>query len=178
MSRIGKQPVPIPDKVKVDIKDTTVHIEGPRGKVHKTFAPVVTITITDKKVIVAPIGETRFANAMYGTARSIISSMVKGVTDGFSKDLEIQGVGFKANLKGKQLDLALGYSHPIVMDIPDGIKITVVEGTRLKVEGCDKQRVGAVTAEIRSYYPPEPYKGKGVRIVGERVRRKEGKTVA
>jgi large subunit ribosomal protein L6 len=178
MSRIGKQPVPIPDKVKVDIKDTTVHVEGPRGKVHKTFAPVVTITISDKKVLVAPIGETRFANAMYGTARSIISSMVKGVTVGFSKDLEIQGVGFKANLKGKQLDLALGYSHPIVMDIPEGIKVTVVEGTKLKVEGCDKQLVGAVTAEIRSYYPPEPYKGKGVRIVGERVRRKEGKTVA
>ncbi len=178
MSRIGKQPVPIPDKVKVDIKDTTVHVEGPRGKVHKTFAPVVTIKITDKQVIVAPVGDTRFANAMYGTARSIISSMVKGVTAGFSKDLEIQGVGFKANLKGKQLDLALGYSHPIVMDIPEGIKITVVEGTKLKVEGCDKQLVGAVTAEIRSYYPPEPYKGKGVRIVGERVRRKEGKTVA
>jgi large subunit ribosomal protein L6 len=178
MSRIGKQPVPIPDKVKVDIKDTTVHVEGPKGKVHKTFAPVVTITITDKKVIVAPIGDTRFANAMYGTARSIIASMVKGVTAGFFKELEIQGVGFKANLKGKQLDLALGYSHPIVMDIPEGIKITVIEGTRLKVEGCDKQLVGAVTAEIRSYYPPEPYKGKGVRIVGERVRRKEGKTVA
>ena len=178
MSRIGKQPVPIPDKVKVDIKDTTVHVEGPKGKVHKTFAPVVTITITDKKVIVAPIGDTRFANAMYGTARSIIASMVKGVTAEFFKELEIQGVGFKANLKGKQLDLALGYSHPIVMDIPEGIKITVIEGTRLKVEGCDKQLVGAVTAEIRSYYPPEPYKGKGVRIVGERVRRKEGKTVA
>jgi large subunit ribosomal protein L6 len=178
MSRIGKQPVPIPDKVKVDIKDTTVHVEGPKGKVHKTFAPVVTLTITDKKVIVAPIGETRFANAMYGTARSIIASMVKGVTAGYSKDLEIQGVGFKAILKGKQLDLSLGYSHPILMDIPEGIKITVVEGTRVKVEGCDKQLVGAVTAEIRSYYPPEPYKGKGVRIVGERVRRKEGKTVA
>ena len=178
MSCIGKQPVPIPDKVKVDIKGTSVHIEGPKGKVNKTFAPVVTITITDKKVIIAPIGDTRFANAMYGTARSIIASMVKGVTVGFSKDLEIQGVGFKANLKGKQLDLALGYSHPIVMEIPDGIKITVVEGTKVKVEGCDKQLVGAVTAEIRSYYPPEPYKGKGVRIVGERVRRKEGKTVA
>jgi large subunit ribosomal protein L6 len=178
MSRIGKQPVPIPDKVKVDIKGTSVHVEGPKGKVNKTFAPVVTITITDKKVIIAPIGDTRFANAMYGTARSIIASMVKGVTVGFSKDLEIQGVGFKANLKGKQLDLALGYSHPIVMEIPDGIKITVVEGTKVKVEGCDKQLVGAVTAEIRSYYPPEPYKGKGVRIVGERVRRKEGKTVA
>ena len=178
MSRIGKQPVPIPDKVKVDIKDTTVHVEGPKGKVHKTFAPVVTITVADKKVIVAPIGDTRFANAMYGTARSIIAGMVKGVTAGFSKELEIQGVGFKANLKGKQLDLALGFSHPILMDIPEGIKITVNEGTRLKVEGCDKQLVGAVTAEIRSYYPPEPYKGKGVRSVGERVRRKEGKTVA
>jgi large subunit ribosomal protein L6 len=178
MSRIGKQPVPIPDKVKIDIKDTTVHVEGPKGKVHKTFANVVTFTIADRKLVVAPVGDTRFANAMYGTARSIISSMVKGVTVGFSKDLEIQGVGFKANLKGKQLDLALGYSHPILMDIPEGIKITVVEGTRLKVEGCDKQLVGAVTAEIRSYYPPEPYKGKGVRIVGERVRRKEGKTVA
>jgi large subunit ribosomal protein L6 len=178
MSRIGKQPVPIPDKVKIDIKDTTVRVEGPKGKVNKTFAPVVTITVADKKVVVAPIGETRFANAMYGTTRSIIASMVKGVTLGFMKELEIQGVGFKANLKGKQLDLALGYSHPILMDIPEGIKITVTEGTRLKVEGCDKQLVGAVTAEIRSYYPPEPYKGKGVRIVGERVRRKEGKTVA
>ena len=178
MSRIGKQPVPIPDKVKVDIKDSTVHVEGPKGKVQKTFAPVVTIAIADKKVVVAPIGTSRFANAMYGTARSIIAGMVKGVTVGYSKDLEIQGVGFKANLKGKQLDLSLGYSHPILMDIPDGIKITVNEGTRLKVEGCDKQLVGAVTAEIRSYYPPEPYKGKGVRIVGERVRRKEGKTVA
>ena len=178
MSRIGKQPVPIPDKVTVDIKDTTVHVAGPKGKVHKTFAPVVTIKVADKKVIVAPIGETRFANAMYGTARSIIAGMVKGVTVGFSKDLEIQGVGFKANLKGKILDLALGYSHPIAMDVPEGIKITIVDGTKVKVEGCDKQLVGAVTAEIRSYYPPEPYKGKGVRIVGERVRRKEGKTVA
>ena len=178
MSRIGKQPIPIPDKVKVDIKDATVHVEGPKGKVEKTFSPVVKVTIADHKVLVNPVEHTRFARAMYGTARSIISGMVKGVTAGFSKELEIQGVGFKANLKGKQLDLALGYSHPIVMDIPDGIKITVVEGTKVKVEGCDKQLVGAVTAEIRSYYPPEPYKGKGVRIVGERVRRKEGKTVA
>ena len=152
MSRIGKQPVPIPEKVKVDIKDTTVSVEGPRGKVQKTFAPVVTIAINEKRVVVAPVGDSRFANAMYGTARSIIAGMVKGVT--------------------------VGYSHPLLMDIPDGIKITVTDGTKLKVEGCDKQLVGAVTAEIRSYYPPEPYKGKGVRIVGERVRRKEGKTVA
>ena len=179
MSRIGKQPVPVPDKVKIDIKGHTIRVEGPKGIVTKTFAPVVSITHAAGKITVAPTTDTsRFAKAMYGTTRSIIAGMVKGVTVGYTKDLEIQGVGFKAILKGKQLDLALGYSHPILMDIPDGIKLTVVEGTKLKVEGADKQLVGAVTAEIRSYYPPEPYKGKGVRIVGERVRRKEGKTVA
>lgn len=178
MSRIGKVPVSIPDKVKVDIKDTTVSVDGPKGKVSKTFAPVVKIVVADKKITVSPVEETRFARAMYGTARSVIASMVKGASEGYSKELEIQGVGFKANLKGKQLDLALGYSHPILFDIPEGIKITVTDQTKLKVEGADKQLVGAVTANIRAYYPPEPYKGKGVRIVGERVRRKEGKTVA
>ena len=141
MSRIGKQPVSIPDKVKVTVNGEKVVVEGPKGKVEKTFAPVVKVTVANKEVTFAPTDETRFAKAMYGTARSIVAGMVKGVTEGYSKDLEIQGVGFKANLKGKQL-------------------------------------VGAVTAEIRGYYPPEPYKGKGVRIVGERVRRKEGKTVA
>ena len=178
MSRIGKVPVPIPDKVKIDIKNGTVLVEGPKGKVSKTFAPEVKITVADKKVTFAPADDSRFARAMFGTARSIIAGMVKGVTEGYVKDLEIQGVGFKANLKGKQLDLALGYSHPILFDIPEGIKITVTDQTKVKVEGCDKQLVGAVTANIRAYYPPEPYKGKGVRIVGERVRRKEGKTVA
>ena len=179
MSRIGKQPVPIPDKVKVDIKEgNNVFVEGPKGKVQKQFADAVKIAIVDKKVIVAPTSDSRFARAMYGTARSIIAGMVKGVTDGYSKDLEIQGVGFKAVLKGKQIDLSLGYSHPILHDIPEGIKITIADGTKIKVEGCDKQTVGQITAEIRAYYKPEPYKGKGVRLVGERVRRKEGKTVA
>ncbi len=179
MSRIGKQPVLIPDKVKVEVKDHTVRVEGPKGKVAKTFAPVVNIAVTDKKVVVSPTkDDSRFAKAMYGTVRSVIAGMVKGVSEGYVKELEIQGVGFKANLKGKQLDLALGYSHPILMNIPEGIIVTVTDQTKLKVEGADKQLVGAVTAEIRGYYPPEPYKGKGVRIVGERVRRKEGKTVA
>ncbi len=178
MSRIGKQPVSIPDKVKVSVKDGTVLAEGPKGKVQKAFAPAVKVTVADKNVTFAPTEETRFARAMYGTARSVVAGMVKGVTEGYVKELEIQGVGFKANLKGNQLDLALGYSHPILMTIPEGIKLTVTDQTKLKVEGADKQLVGAVTAEIRSYYPPEPYKGKGVRIVGERVRRKEGKTVA
>jgi len=179
MSRIGKQPVPIPDKVKVDVQDHAIHVEGPKGKVSKTFAHVVKLSVNDKKqIIVTPLEQTRFASAMYGTARSIINGMVKGVTAGYSKDLEIQGVGFKAILKGKQLDLVLGYSHEILFDIPEGIKITVADNTKIKVEGADKQLVGAVAAEIRSFYPPEPYKGKGVRLVGERVRRKEGKTVA
>ncbi|HZL46811.1 MAG TPA: 50S ribosomal protein L6 [Opitutaceae bacterium] len=179
MSRIGKQPVPIPDKIKVDVQDHSIHVEGPKGKVSKSFADVVKLSVNDKRqIIVTPQAETRFANAMYGTARSIINGMIKGATVGFTKDLEIQGVGFKAVAKGKQIEFALGYSHPILFDIPEGIKVTIADNTKLKVEGADKQLVGAVTAEIRSFYPPEPYKGKGVRIVGERVRRKEGKTVA
>lgn len=178
MSRVGKVPVPVPDKVKVDIKGHTVSVDGPKGKVTKTFAPVVNISLADKKVSVSPVDDSRFSRAMFGTVRSVIAGMVKGASEGFVKDLEIQGVGFKANLKGKVLDLALGYSHAILFDIPEGIKITVTDQTKVKVEGADKQLVGKVTAEIRSYYPPEPYKGKGVRIVGERVRRKEGKTVA
>jgi large subunit ribosomal protein L6 len=180
MSRIGKQPVVIPEKVKVAVNpaNNSVLVEGPKGKVQKTFAPVVKIDVANQQVTFSPTEETRFSRAMYGTARSVVAGMVKGVTDGYIKELEIQGVGFKAVLKGKQIDLALGYSHPILFDIPEGIKVTVTDQTKLKVEGVDKQLVGAVTAEIRSYYPPEPYKGKGVRIVGERVRRKEGKTVA
>ena len=178
MSRVGKIPVPIPDKVKVDVKANTVSVEGPKGKTSRTFAPVVSITVAEKKITVAPLDDSRFSRAMFGTVRSVIAGMVQGAAQGYSKDLEIQGVGFKAALKGKQLDLALGYSHPILFDIPEGIKITVTDQTKLKVEGADKQAVGQVTAAIRAFYPPEPYKGKGVRIVGERVRRKEGKTVA
>jgi large subunit ribosomal protein L6 len=179
MSRIGKQPIPIPEKVKVTLTGDFVHVEGPKGKVSKLFASVVKVTVADNVVTVSPTDDdSRFAKAMYGTVRSVIAGMVKGASEGYVKDLEIQGVGFKANLKGNTLDLALGYSHPILMEIPAGIKLTVTDQTKIKVEGADKQLVGAITAEIRSYYPPEPYKGKGVRIVGERVRRKEGKTVA
>jgi large subunit ribosomal protein L6 len=181
MSRIGKQPVQIPDKVKVDIKGTTVSVEGPKGKVSKTFAPVVKIEQKDQTLVVSKTEDTRFAKAMYGTVRSVIAGMIKGASVGYLKELEIQGVGFKAALKGKQLDLALGYSHAILHTIPAGIKVTVTDQTKLKIEGVDKQLVGQVTSEIRAYYPPEPYKGKGVRLVGEhaeRVRRKEGKTVA
>jgi len=179
MSRIGKQPVSIPDKVKVAVQDHSIQVEGPKGRVSKSFADVVQLSVNDRKqVIVTPLAGTRFAKAMYGTARSIINGMVKGVTAGYAKDLEIQGVGFKAILKGRQLDLVLGHSHPVLFDIPEGITITVADNTKIHVEGADKQLVGAVAATIRGFYPPEPYKGKGVRLVGERVRRKEGKTVA
>ncbi len=178
MSRVGKVPVTIPAKVKVEVKDTTVSVDGPKGKITRTFAPVVSIALADSKVTVKPKDDSRFSRAMFGTARSVIAGMVKGAAEGFVKDLEITGVGFKAALKGKQLDLALGYSHPILFDIPEGIKVTVADGTKVKIEGADKQLVGMVASQIRSFYPPEPYKGKGVKIVGERVRRKEGKTVA
>jgi len=178
MSRIGKLPITIPAKVKVTVKDGTVLVEGPKGKVQHTFNPVVKAEVVDGEVIVTPLEETRFAHAMHGTARSIINGMVLGVVNAYVIDLEIQGVGFKAAVVGKVVDLALGYSHPIKYDIPEGIKVTVTDQTKVRVEGCDKQLVGKVATEIRAYYPPEPYKGKGVRIVGEHVRRKEGKTVA
>jgi len=178
MSRIGKKPVTIPAKVKVELDGHTVKVEGPKGKVSRTFADVVEIKIADGQVTVQPAEESRFARAMYGTVRSTIAGMVKGAAEGYEKNLEIQGVGFKANPKGKQIDFALGYSHPILFDIPEGQKITVTDQTKIKSEGADKQMVGQAAAQIYSYYPVEPYKGKGVRVVGQRVRRKEGKTVA
>ena len=178
MSRIGKSPVAIPAKVKVSVSGDRVTVEGPKGSLGLSLPRFTSAKVDGTNVCLGRNAETAEARAMHGLARALVNNMVKGVSEGFQKKLEIQGVGFKAVLKGKQIDLALGYSHPILFDIPEGIKVTVTDQTKLKVEGVDKQLVGAVTAEIRSYYPPEPYKGKGVRIVGERVRRKEGKTVA
>ena len=176
MSRIGKLPVDIPEKVTVSIESNMVSVEGPKGKLSHQFPNAVSISQEDASVNVEPTNNSRFAKAMYGTARALIANMVNGVTNGYSKDLEISGVGFRAALNGNKLDMNLGYSHPCIFDIPEGIKITVTDNTKLKVEGIDKQLVGEVAASIRAFYPPEPYKGKGVKIVGEYVRRKEGKT--
>ena len=176
MSRIGKLPVDIPEKVTVSIEANMVSVEGPKGKLSHQFPNAVSISQEDASVSVEPANNSRFARAMYGTARALIANMVNGVVNGYSKDLEISGVGFRAALNGNKLDMNLGYSHPCIFDIPEGIKITVAENTKLKVEGIDKQLVGEVAASIRAFYPPEPYKGKGVKIVGEYVRRKEGKT--
>lgn len=174
-SRIGKLPVAIPAKVTITIDGNRVTVEGPKGKLVKAFNKAVTLEMVDNAVAVRPVNEGRLARAMQGTARAIINNMVKGVVEGFSKDLEIHGVGFRATLKGNVLDLALGYSHPIEYSLPEGITVTIKENTKLKVEGADKHMVGQVAADIKHFYPVEPYKGKGVRIVGEFVRRKEGK---
>tara|TARA_E500000178_G_scaffold51777_1_gene47554 strand:+ start:29907 stop:30443 length:537 start_codon:yes stop_codon:yes gene_type:complete len=178
MSRIGKLPVPILDKAKVSVQGQTVNVEGPKGKLEKTFDSAVKIELVDDTVCVSPVDSSRHARAMYGTARSIIDNMVKGVVEGYSKQLEIKGVGFRAALVGNKLDLALGYSHPCIVDVPAGITITVKENTKLTVEGADKEAVGQIAAKIYAFYPAEPYKGKGVQIVGQYVRRKEGKKSA
>ncbi len=176
MSRIGKNPVPIADKVKVTVNGQTVNVDGPKGKLTKTFDSDVKIKVDGELVIVEPSNSSRQAKAMWGTARSIISGMIIGVVEPYKKQLEIEGVGFKAILQGNVLDLALGYSHDIKYTIPEGVTVTVDKsGTKLDVEGADKQAVGQVAADIYGYYPVEPYKGKGVKIVGRYVRRKEGK---
>lgn len=178
MSRNGKLPVNIPQGVTASVQDTTVEVKGAKGSVKKTFNKSVAIKIEDDAIVVTPAESSRLARAMHGTARSIIAGMVEGVVKGFSKDLEIHGVGFRASVSGNALNLNLGYSHDINYVIPEGVKVTVTENTKLKVEGCDKQVVGQVAADIKAYYPVEPYKGKGVRIVGQFVRRKEGKKTA
>jgi large subunit ribosomal protein L6 len=177
MSRIGKAPVSIPAKVKVSVNGNRVAAEGPKGKLELSLPRNTSALVEGGSVRVSRSGDSSEARAMHGLARALVNNMVKGVTDGFSKKLEIQGVGFKAAVQGKVVNLALGYSHPILYPIPDGIKVTIEENTKLTIEGTDKEMVGRVAAEIRSFYPPEPYKGKGVRYAGEKVVRKEGKTV-
>jgi large subunit ribosomal protein L6 len=177
MSRIGKLPVALPPKVKVEVKGQKVLVEGPKGKLDFELPVRTTAKVDGTNVVVSRQGDDAEAKALHGLSRAIVNNMVKGVSDGFVKKLEIQGVGFKAAVQGNKINLALGYSHPINYPIPDQIKVTVEENTKLTIEGPSKQLVGQVAAEIRSFYPPEPYKGKGVRYVGEQVRRKEGKTV-
>jgi large subunit ribosomal protein L6 len=177
MSRIGKTPVPVPPKVKVLINGRQISVEGPKGKLELQLPPRTAAKLEGANVILSRDGEDAAARSLHGLSRALVNNMVKGVSEGFVKKLEIQGVGFKAAVVAGKVNLALGYSHPINYPIPGQIKVTVEENTKLTIEGPDKQMVGQVAAELRSYYPPEPYKGKGVRYVGEKVTRKEGKTV-
>jgi len=177
MSRIGKQAIAIPAKVKVEVKGQKVFVEGPKGKLNWELPRRTNIKVDNDKVLINREGDDAQVKALHGLSRALVNNMVRGVSEGFMKKLEIQGVGFKAAVQGKTVNLSLGYSHPVVYPIPDQIKVTVEENTKLTIEGPDRQVVGQVASEIRSFYPPEPYKGKGVRYVGEHVVRKEGKTV-
>ena len=177
MSRIGKQPIAIPPKVKVEVKGQRVFVEGPKGKLDWGLPRRTSLKVESGKIVVSREGDDARAKALHGLSRALVNNMVRGVSEGFVKKLEIQGVGFKAAVADNCVNLSLGYSHPIVYPIPAQVKVTVEENTKLTIEGPDRQSVGQVAAELRSFYPPEPYKGKGVRYSDERVIRKEGKTV-
>ncbi|RXH21898.1 MULTISPECIES: 50S ribosomal protein L6 [Bradyrhizobium] len=175
MSRVGKRPVAVPSGVTATVDGQTVKMKGPKGQLQFVVHDDVEVKLENGQVKVNPRVETNRARALYGTARAQVANLVEGVTKGFEKKLEITGVGYRAAMQGKNLQLALGYSHDVVYAIPDGITITVPKPTEITVTGSDIQRVGQVAAEIRSYRPPEPYKGKGVKYVGEFIFRKEGK---
>ncbi|TYO67877.1 50S ribosomal protein L6 [Bradyrhizobium hipponense] len=175
MSRVGKRPVAVPSGVTATVDGQTVKMKGPKGQLQFVVHDDVEVKLDSGQVKVKPRYETNRARALYGTARAQVANLVEGVTKGFEKRLEITGVGYRAAMQGKNLQLALGYSHDVVYAIPEGITITVPKPTEITVTGSDIQRVGQVAAEIRSYRPPEPYKGKGVKYVGEFIFRKEGK---
>jgi large subunit ribosomal protein L6 len=178
MSRIGNKPVEIPEKVKVNIADDgAVSVEGPKGKLQWKLPRNIRGSVQDNRISLAREAESRGAKALHGLSRSLVHNMVQGVSQGFAKQLEIEGVGFRAAVQGSNLNLSLGFSHPVTFAIPDDIKITVTDNTKIRIEGTDKKLVGQVAADIRGFYPPEPYKGKGVRYAGEQIRRKVGKTV-
>jgi len=177
MSRIGKKPVSIPSGVKVEVKDGSVFAEGPKGKANMILPPLVKVKVEGGSVIVNRDDDTRKARVMHGLARSLINGMVIGVLQGYKKNLEIVGVGYKAQLSGSSLTLSLGFSHPVVYKVPEGVKLTVTDNTKISVEGIDKKLVGEVAAIIRRFRKPEPYKGKGIRYAGEHITIKEGKTV-
>lgn len=178
MSRIGKKLIPLPASVKINISaEGAVKVEGPKGKLEWQLPKDISAKVEDSVLKVERNSENRSVRALHGLSRALVANMVTGVSDGFVKDLEIHGVGFKAAVQGSALNLSLGYSHPVLFPIPAGIKVTVAENTKIRIEGIDKKVVGQVAADIRAYYPPEPYKGKGVRYAGEQIVRKEGKTV-
>lgn len=177
MSRIGKKEITLPEKVEIKVEDSGISVEGPKGKLERALPIGIAVEQEDGTIKVTRASEERTVRALHGTIRSLIANMVEGVSNGFVRELEIQGVGFRAAVKGKALDLSLGFSHPVLHPIPESLTVTVEENTKIKVEGIDKQLVGQFAADVRSYYPPEPYKGKGVRYKDEHVRRKQGKSV-
>ncbi|RYG79436.1 50S ribosomal protein L6 [bacterium] len=175
MSRIGKKPVSVPDGVTASVDGQTVTVKGPKGELKFVVNDEVLVKMEDGAIAVDPRDETKTARSKWGMSRTMINNILTGVKGGFEKKLEISGVGYRASLQGKNLQLALGYSHEVLYPVPEGIQITVPKPTEIVVAGIDKQRVGQVAAEIREYRGPEPYKGKGVKYAGEAIVRKEGK---
>lgn len=175
MSRIGKMPVHVPAGVDVSINGTTVTVKGKKGELTRTFQPTMVIKQEGDEVLVTPADDERQTNAYWGLTRSLLNNMVHGVSEGFEKKLELVGVGYRAALKGKDLELQLGYSHPVLVKCPEGITFEVPSQTEINVLGASKEQVGQIAADIRKWRKPEPYKGKGIRYVGEYVRRKAGK---
>ena len=178
MSRIGKEPINFSANVDVSLNGNKINIKGSKGESFYITPDCIHVEVKENQIVVSRGDDKKFSKAMFGTVRSLISNMIVGVTEGYKKNLIIEGVGYKAQLKGNEIVLSLGFSHDIVYKIPDGITINVDSGTNISVEGIDKQLVGQVAARIRDYSPVEPYKGKGVRYANEQVRRKEGKAVA
>ena len=177
MSRVGSKTIEVPDKVKVAIADNHVSVEGPKGKLEMDMPSRTTVSQDENVLSVARDGDDREARAMHGLGRSLLNNMVVGVSEGYVKKLEINGVGFKAAVSGNTVTMNLGYSHPIKYDLPNQVTVSVDKDTNVTIEGPDKQKVGLVAAELRGFYPVEPYKGKGVKYADEYIRRKEGKTV-
>ena len=175
MSRIGRAPIPIPDGVTVDIKGQAVTVSGPKGELRHTVVEPIRIAEQDGQLVVTRPTDRGPHRALHGLSRSLVANMVEGVSTGFERRLEIQGVGYRAQLKGTALEMAVGFSHPVTIDPPEGIQFDVPAPTQVVVRGIDKQAVGEIAAQIRAVRPPEPYKGKGVRYAGEIVRRKVGK---
>lgn len=180
MSRIGNKPVAIPSGVTIEVKGTTVHVKGPKGELTYVLLPQVSVVLEENELKVTRKEDTKESRSRHGLTRSLIFNMVKGVSDGYTKELEIIGVGYKAALKGSTLQLSLGYSHPIDFAIPENIEVAQDERNKniLRIRGADKQLVGQVAAQIREFRPPEPYKGKGIRYSDEQVRRKVGKAAS
>jgi large subunit ribosomal protein L6 len=176
MSRVGKKPVPIPSGVKVKIEESRITVTGPKGELTSRIHPSMRVEMDKDRVVIKRPSDNKFHKSLHGLTRSLIANMVTGVTSEYRKSLEIQGIGYKAELMGKKLNLSLGLSHPILFSPPEGIKIELDGPNKIKVSGIDKQLVGLVAAKIRYFRPPEPYKGKGIRYEGEIVRKKAGKT--
>ena len=175
MSRIGLKPIPIPDKVTIEQKGSLIEVKGPKGALTETLPDRISLEIKDSTIILSRESEERSIKAKHGLIRALLANDVKGVSEGYEKRLEIIGIGYRAAKKGKNIELSLGYSHPVIYPIPEGIDINVEENTKIVVTGIDKQKVGQIAAEIRAFRRPEPYKGKGIRYDGEVVRKKVGK---